>query len=172
MKVVACSFVALVLSSPVFAQSPEDQTAALAKLQAHVDTLDARLTPAPAVYGSTDVAVRIGPWLFVSGWAIACGQADDPTIEVELDGVIRHALILSPRVERADVHEWATSSGACPSAPLASGVRTLLYLQPYNPTAIHSARLRVRRADGGSTPFNVRVFNLCGIRPDGSHFCQ
>ncbi len=159
------------IASTAAAQTQQDQTRALARLQAQIDQLAARVAPEPGVYGSLDITQRVGPWLFVSGWAFDCQAQSAGTIEIELDGVIREALVLSPRVNRLDVQQWAASSGACASAPLASGFKALLNLEWFNPTVIHSARARLKTATG-SVPFNTRMFNICATRQDGSYFCQ
>src|SRR6185436_3003110 len=98
---------------PAAAQSMDEQTRALARIQQQIDQLQAQSgKPDSGIYGHTDVAVTIGHAVYVLGWAFECASGRTDTIEVELDGVIRDVGLANPRAERPDVYNAMVGSGA------------------------------------------------------------
>lgn len=148
----------LLSAGPASAQSMDEQTRALARLQEQVDQLHAQsATPATGIYGHTDVAVVIGHAVVVLGWAFECASGRVDTIEVELDGVIRDVGLANPRAERQDVYNALVGSGACDSAhtPLRTGIVAVLDVRNFDLTVAHSVALRFRNAAGVSKRFNL-----------------
>lgn len=172
MKQLLLALILVAMPAVARAQSADDTTNALARLQRQIDQLQAQLRlPDPQLYGSTDAVALVGPFLWVSGWAFECGTDRTEQVEIEIDGVIREGGIIT-RFDRPDVVEWASRTRHCPGKmPAQSGVLAVVNMATFNLEAPHTVAIRLRNAAGVSQRFNVRPFNVCGFRRDGSYFC-
>lgn len=168
-RVLVAALIALGSVSSVAAQDISDLSASLKAMQLQIDRLQALVAtqtnlPNQGLYVWADPPSVTAPGQAVLyGWGFGCVGTTPGTVEIMVDGVVVTTAVLLTRYDRADVQAWAVASGACPTAPLTTGIEARVDLSSYTP-GLHVLKFRIRNTAGVMAVSNPREIGIFGTR--------